>query len=68
MRSIWLLDNRSNALCSHDSPDEERDSGSRDHVSLDCKQMSDLVNRKPDRRQRKKPKEEERDEVAGVGT
>ena len=66
--SVWLLHNRSDTMSPDDCPDEERDSGSRDDESLDCEQMSDLVDWEPDGGQRAKPEDEERDKVSSVGS
>lgn len=49
-------------------PDEEGDTSSGYKVRFDCKEMADLVDRKPDCRKRSKPKEEKGDIVASVRT
>ena len=66
--SAALLDYRTNAMRSHDSPDEEREPSQRYKVCFDGKEMPDLVDRKPYRRQTAKPKEKETDKISGISS
>lgn len=62
------MDNGTNAMGFENGPDEEGDTSSGYKVRFDCKEMADLVDRKPDCRKRSKPKEEKGDIVASVRT
>ena len=48
MSSSRLMDNGTNALSTDDSPDEERDTSCWNNIGLDCEQVTDLVDWKPD--------------------
>ena len=61
-----LVDDRSDAVCSDNGPDEEREACHGDEVGFDREQVADLMYREPDRWQTAKPEEEEADKVHGV--
>ena len=61
-----LTNDRTETMCSNDSPDEEGNTSSRCDDRLDCEEMADLVDREPQCRQGAQPEEEEADEVASV--
>ena len=54
-------------MSADDGPYEERNARNGDEECLDCKEMADLVDRKPDGWEGTKPEDEEADKVAGVG-
>lgn len=56
-----------NPVSSDDGPDEEGNPGGGNDVSLDCEQVTDLVDWEPDRWQRAQPEDEERDKIHSGG-
>lgn len=68
MKLRSLLDNGPDAVCPYDSPYEECDSSAWHKVRFDREEVTDLVDREPEERQRAEPKEEEGDEVTSVGS
>ena len=56
VQSCGLVDDRANAMCLHDTPDEEGDASCRGHDRLDSEEMANLVNREPDCGQGYQPK------------
>jgi len=55
-----------NAVGSNNCPNEKGNSCSGHNIGLDCKKVADLVNWKPDSRERAKPENEERNKADGV--
>lgn len=58
--------NGSDAVSSHDSPNEESDTGRRDEISLEREKMTDFVHGEPDGWQTAKPEDEETGEVHSI--
>lgn len=59
------MDNGANTAGADDCPDEEGDASAGNEVSLHREKVTDLVNWKPDGRERNKPEDEEADPVRG---
>nr|POF18699.1 hypothetical protein CFP56_62207 [Quercus suber] len=63
----FLVYDRADSICTHDSPDEKGDTSRWDKVCLDSEQMADLMHWEPQEWERTQPEEEERHEVSSVG-